>query len=115
MNAVHLIGRTTKEIKIEQKGETSYAIFTLAVYRSKTDTDYIDCVVFNKTAEYLQTYVKKGEKVAVTGSIATRIYKDKNGTKRKGVEVQVSRVEPLNFTKKEDSEEDSGESNIDAE
>lgn len=115
MNAVHLIGRTTAEINTITKGDTTYARFTLAVYRKNDITDFIDCVAFGKNAEYLHKNVKKGEKVGLSGILATNNFTDKNGIKRKSVEVHVSHAEALFFQKSEEQETISEEASAEEE
>ena len=90
MNLVCLIGRLTKdpELKTTQSGK-SVCSFSLAVDGVK-DTDFIDCVAWNKTAENLAKFKKKGEQIAITGRLTTRNYEDRNGNKRKAVEVTVN-------------------------
>jgi len=86
MNSVSLLGRLTKapEIRYTQ-GDNPMAIasFTLAVDRrfKKDTTDFIRCKAFGKTAETIEKYVKQGMKIAVTGSIQTGDYTDKDGKK----------------------------------
>lgn len=85
MNSVHLIGRFTKDPEISTSGETTVARFTLAVDRrySKGDerTDFINCMAFNKKAEFLQKYFKKGMKIATEGEWRTGSYTNKDGQK----------------------------------
>ena len=90
MNLVCLIGRLTKdpELKTTQSGK-SVCSFSLAVDGVK-DTDFINCVAWNKTAENLAKFKKKGEQIAITGRLTTRNYEDRNGNKRKAVEVTVN-------------------------
>ena len=87
MNVCVLLGRLTKdpELKTTQSGK-SVVTFSLAVDGFK-DTDFIDCVAWNATAENLAKFKKKGEQIALTGRITTRSYEDRNGNKRKAVEV----------------------------
>lgn len=81
MNKVCLIGRTTKEMELKQtQSGTNYIRFTLAVDRGKKredgtrETDFISCIVWSKTAEVMAKYVKKGDRVAITGRIQTGNY-----------------------------------------
>ena len=93
-NIVCLIGRLTKdpELKTTQSGK-SVCSFSLAVDGVKKDeTHFIDCVAWNKTAENLAKFKKKGEQIAVTGQLKTRTYEDRNGNKRKVVEVRTESV-----------------------
>ena len=90
MNAINLVGRLTAdpELKQTQSGK-SVCSFTLAVSRPrvKDTTDFINCVVWNQSAEYLTTYGRKGNLVAVTGVLTSRKYDDKDGNHRTAFEV----------------------------
>ena len=97
MNNVTLSGRTTKEIETKTLDSgKKLANFTLAVDRRTKEgktADFIYCVAWGKTAEVLETYVRKGNMVGVIGSIQTRSYEDREGNKRKAVEILVDKVE----------------------
>ena len=87
MNKVILIGRLIKDadIKASAAGMT-IARFTLAVDRrfkkdNEQTADFINCVAFSKTAEFLEKYGKKGTKFVVEGSIQTGSYTNKDGNK----------------------------------
>ena len=96
MNNVAITGRFTRdpEMRHTQSG-TDVANFTLAVDRpyskdQEQSADFIDCVAWKKTAEFICNYFGKGAKIEVTGRIATRNWEDKNGNKRKTTEVVVN-------------------------
>lgn len=99
LNNVSLMGRLTAapELKSTNTG-TAVTAFTLAVERAyakqgeQRQTDFIDCVAWRTTAEFITKYFQKGSMIAVTGSIQTRSYEDKNGNKRKAVEILVNSV-----------------------
>ena len=99
INNVVLMGRLTAapELKTTQSG-ISTVRFSVAVERrynkqgDERQTDFIDCVAWRQTAEFVSKYFNKGSMIAVIGSIQTRSYEDKNGNKRKAVEVQVDNV-----------------------
>ena len=99
INNVVLMGRLTAapELKSTTTG-TAVTAFTLAVERAYTkqgeqrQTDFIGCVAWRNTAEFITKYFQKGSMIAITGSIQTRNYEDKNGNKRKAVEILVSSV-----------------------
>ena len=101
MNTVVLIGRTTRDIELRRTGNgTAVASFTLAVNRDfKTndgqEADFIQCVAWKKTAELLEQYVHKGDRIAVNGSIRTRNYEDSHGRTVYVTEVLVNHVEFL--------------------
>lgn len=96
MNNVSLCGRLTDNPKIRYtaSGEKkAIANYTLAVYRSKEITDFINCVAFGKAAEFAEKYLEKGKQIALSGSIRTETYTDKNGIKRYPVTVWISNQE----------------------
>ena len=79
MNSIVLIGRMTKdpELKYTNNGKGNTR-FTLAVQRNKDETDFINCVAWEKTAENIAEYFKKGSQIAVQGAIRTGSY-EKDG------------------------------------
>ena len=88
MNKVILMGRLTRDAEIRySQGESSSVIarFTLAVdrrfHRNNEDqtADFISCVAFGKTAEFLEKFGKKGVKFALEGRIQTGSYTNKDG------------------------------------
>lgn len=107
MNSCVLIGRTTKDIELRRTGNgTAVASFTLAVNRDfKTqdgqEADFIQCVAWKKTAELLEQYVHKGDRIAVNGSIRTRNYEDSHGRTVYVTEVLVNHVEFLETKNRE--------------
>ena len=100
MNKVILIGRLTRDIELRytQKG-TARATFTLAVDRrfknqdGEKETDFINCVIWDKQAENAAKYVGKGSQVGVVGRIQTRSYEAKDGHKVYVTEVVVEEIE----------------------
>lgn len=96
MNKAILIGRLTKDPETRQ-GETTVSKFTLAVNRAyaKTSpsTDFISCVAFGKTAEFIDKYIKQGTKIAVEGHIQTGSYTNKEGAKVYTTDVVIDSVE----------------------
>lgn len=80
MNNVVLIGRMVRdpEVKYSQNGK-AVCRFTIAVDRQQEGADFISCVCFDRQAENLSRYIKKGRQIAVAGSIRTGSYEGKNG------------------------------------
>lgn len=109
MNTVVLVGRTTRDIELRRTGNgTAVANFTLAVNRDfKTqdgqEADFIQCVAWKKTAEILEQYVHKGDRIALNGSIRTRNYDDNYGKKVYVTEVLVNHVEFIETKNREHS------------
>lgn len=101
MNKVNLIGRLTKDPEVRySQGESPMAIarYTLAVERrfakkGEQNADFIPCISFGKTAEFVEKYFRKGMKVAVTGRIQTGSYTNKDGVKVYTTDVVVEEQE----------------------
>ena len=93
MNNIQLLGRITKdlELKTTTSGK-SVCSFDIAVTRkfNKEITDFIPCVAWDKTCETMCKFVKKGQLIAIDGSLYTRKYEDKNGNNRTAYEVNVN-------------------------
>ncbi len=94
LNNVVLMGRLTDTPELRKTtNDTSTTRFTIAVDRDFKDrdgnraTDFIDCVAWRQSADFVTSWFKKGQMIAVTGSIQVRNYDDKQGNKRKAVEV----------------------------
>ena len=102
MNKVFLIGTLTRDPELT---ETSSGIpvchFAIAVNRnyasgdSERQTDFFNCTAWRGQAETIARYTKKGNKVAVSGSIQLRNYEDNQGVKRTAVDIIVQDVEFL--------------------
>lgn len=103
MNKVILIGRMTKDPELNFAAGTGTAVarFTLAVTRpfKKDETDFINCIAFNKRAEAIAQYLTKGRQLAVTGSIRTGSYDAKDGTKRYTTDIVVDSFEFIGSNK----------------
>ena len=101
MNKVILMGRLVKnpEVRQDANGGISMARYTLAVDRMRTKkdedpcADFINCVVFGKSAEFTKNYLRKGTKIVVEGRIQTGSYTNKNGQKVYTTDVVVDRQE----------------------
>lgn len=99
MNSVTMIGRLTKEPELRRtQSGTACCSFSMAVKRPhvKDTTDFHDFVVW----QFLSQYGHKGDLVAVTGYLTTRGWQDKDGNKRKAIEVTCDNVELLSSKSK---------------
>ena len=99
MNVVMLLGRLTADPQLRQTQQgRSVASFSIAIDRNFTaqdgsrQTDFINCVAWRQSAEFVSKYFKKGDPIAVSGSIQTGQYQDKNGEKRTSTEVLVNQI-----------------------
>lgn len=105
LNNINIVGRLTKqpELRVASSG-ISIASFTLAVGRmARDEVDFIDCVAFRQSAEYLTQYGDKGRVVWVNGRLQSRDWEDKQGNRRRSWEIIVNN---LGFLGKGKSDED---------
>ena len=98
MNKVILLGRLTKDPEVRQGQTMTVTKFSLAVDRrikaeGQPSADFISCVAFGKTAEFIEKYFKKGSKMALEGRIQTGSYTNKDGQKVYTTDVVVDNVE----------------------
>ena len=102
MNKVFLIGNLTRDPELtETPSGVAVCHFAIAVNRNyssqdgERQTDFFNCTAWRGQAETIARYTKKGNKVAVTGSIQLRNYEDNQGVKRTAVDIIVQDVEFL--------------------
>ena len=97
INNVVLVGRLTKDVELRATPSgANVCNFTLAVddYNGKENIAYfVECVAWNKQAEFISNYCKKGHLVGVTGKLTTRSYDRKDGTKAYVTEVLCNNVQ----------------------
>lgn len=95
MNKVILMGRLTKDVEIRQTpNNLSVARFTIAVNRrfekdGGQQADFINCIAWRKTGEFIARYFQKGSMIAIVGSIQTRSWDGNDGKKQYATEVIV--------------------------
>ena len=96
-NGVHIMGRITRDLELRHtQSGTAVCQFCVAVTRSFKDangeyqSDFIDCVAWRNSAEFITKYFSKGAMIALDGELQTRNYTDKDGNKRKATELLVS-------------------------
>lgn len=95
-NQVTVIGRLTKDVDFRSaQSGTSVAKFTVACNGYKDTTDFLSCTAFNKTAEILNQYTRKGSRVAVSGRMHSYSYDKQDGSKAYITEISVSNVQLL--------------------
>ncbi len=99
LNQVALMGRLTADPELRHTpSNISVTTFTIAVNRSyvkqgaERQTDFIDIVAWRSTAEFICRYFRKGQMMALDGSIQTRTYTDKEGRNRKAFEILANNV-----------------------
>ena len=94
LNKIVIMGRLTRDPELRQtQSQIPVASFTLAVDRDfGEETDFIDCVAWRKTAEFVSNYFFKGKMAVVAGRLQIRKWEDKDGNKRKSAEVVADNV-----------------------
>ena len=96
INKVILMGRLTKDPELRYtNNKTPVCSFTIAVnngYGEKQQTDFINCVAWNKTAEFVTKYFTKGKMIIVIGRIATRSWETQDGKRAYATEVIANEV-----------------------
>lgn len=110
LNHITLMGRLTRDPELRRTNSgTAVASFTLAVDRDfgpkdggEKETDFIECVAWKNTAEFVSKYFSKGRMAVVSGRLQIRKWNDKDGNKRSTAEVVADNVY-FGDSKKEES------------
>lgn len=99
LNKIVIMGRLTRDPELRRtQGGTAVTSFTMAVDRDfksqsgEKETDFIDVVAWRNTGEFAAKYLAKGRMAAVEGRIQVRDWQDKDGNRRKSVEVVADNV-----------------------
>jgi len=93
MNIAILMGRMTRdpELRYTSNGK-AYTTFALAVQKTKDEAEFIDCVAWEKTAENIAEYFRKGNRILIQGRLNVSSY-EHNGEKRKFTRVLTNTFE----------------------
>ena len=99
LNISVLMGRLVADPELRHtSNDIAVTSFTIAVDRdyqkagADRQADFIDIVAWRSTAEFVCKYFRKGQLIAVKGSIQTHTYQDKDGNKRKAFEIVADKV-----------------------
>ena len=100
LNHITIMGRLVRDPELRRTGSgTAVASFTLAVDRDfgknengEKETDFIDCVAWRQTGEFVSKYFTKGRMAVVSGRLQIRPWTDKDGNKRRTAEVVADNV-----------------------
>ncbi|MDN6288871.1 MAG: single-stranded DNA-binding protein [Tetragenococcus koreensis] len=118
INIVTIVGRLTRDAELRYTGSgNAVASFTIAAERPYTnaqgerETDFINCVVWKKTAEALSNYTRKGSLIGITGRIQTRNYEGNDGKRVYVTEVVAESVKFLEPKKTNERHSESSEGN----
>jgi len=104
MNNCSFVGRITTAPEVKDNGTSKLLKFSIAVKRNKEKTDFINCVAWNKSAEYLQNYCKKGDMLSVAGRLEQSTYTDNDNNKKTSYEICANTVQIIPTGKKEYTE-----------
>ena len=120
MNKIILVGRLTKDPEVRTTSAGFNTVnFTVAVNRNfknkdgNYDADFLPCVAFRQTADFISKFFKKGNMISLEGRVQTRNYDAQDGTKRYVTEVVVDNVEFVGG-KNESSNSSSADAFVDA-
>ena len=114
LNHIALMGRMVKDPELKQtQSGVSVCNFTIAVDRDYKNgdekvADFVDCVVWRNSADFVSKYMKKGRMVVVSGSLQSRKWQDKEGNNRTSWEVQAQNVYFADSKKDGDSSSSGG-------
>lgn len=95
LNQINIMGRLTKNPELRYTGTSvPVASFTVAVERDigEKKTDFINCVAWRQTGEFIAKHFEKGSMIAVTGRLQMRDWEDRDGNKRTSAEIMVDRA-----------------------
>ena len=99
LNYIVIMGRMTRDPELRRtQNDKTVASFTLAVDRDYNapgedkQTDFIDVVAWNKTAEFVQKYFSKGQMAIAEGRLQLRDWTDKDGNKRRSAEINAEHI-----------------------
>jgi single-strand DNA-binding protein len=99
LNNITIMGRLTRDPELRRTGSgTAVTSFTVAVDRDfkadngEKETDFIDCVAWRQTGEFVSKYFTKGRMAVVSGRLQIRSWNDKDGNKRRTAEVVADNV-----------------------
>lgn len=95
MNNITVMGRLVAEPTSKEVNDSTIVNFAVAVSRgdAKRTTDFLDCVAFGKTGEFIFNNFRKGQMITFSGSVQTHSYDDKDGRRRKAYQITAERAE----------------------
>lgn len=110
LNVVAIMGRLAADPQMRQtQAGKSVCSFRIACDRGRKDangqnqTDWLDVVAWDKTADFVSHYFPKGSMIAVTGRLQSRKYQDKNGNNRTAIEIVANQVSFCGEKKQQDT------------
>ena len=104
MNQVILTGNLTKDVTLKTTNNGKIATFTLA-HNKGEKANYFDCITFDKRAELVDMYCKKGSKLLIRGELTQDVWQAQDGSNRSAIRILVNEVEFLSKKEATDPEE----------
>jgi len=117
MNKTMLIGNLVRDAEVRFAGETQITSFSIAVSRKfkkegQPDVDFINCIAFGKTGEFISNYFTKGSRIGIVGRLQVSSW-ETEGKKHYKTEVVVEEAEFVERKTKDNPTQDSGFSQVD--
>lgn len=107
LNVVTLVGRLTREVQYfaGKEEKKSVAVFSIAFSQGIEETGFIDCKAFGKSADLINEWLVKGDKIGLSGSLHQRKFERKDGSKSSTIEIHVESIEFLDLLKQAEDPE----------
>jgi len=103
MNRIIISGRLTRDPERRESGSglivTNFSVAVNRPFAKEKTVDYMDCVAFRKSAEFISKWFSKGKPILIEGHLQSRDWEDKNGNKRRSWEVIVDQAEFYSTTR----------------
>ena len=115
LNKTIIIGRLTRDLELRKTNEGKSVLnFSVAVNRqyNKEQTDFINCIAWEQTADFMSKYLNKGALISVEGRIQTGSYEGTDGKKVYTTDVIAERVQALESRSQREGQTNTNESNV---
>ena len=115
MNSVNLIGRLADSPDVrygKKKDDTTWGRFPLAIQMGENDVHYFQIVCFNNTAEFLEKYFAKGDRIGISGYLRQNVYEDNDGVTQYKVEIIATRIEFADGQREQNEDEEEEDFNV---
>ena len=106
MNSLQILGRLTRDPEIKNANGKSVCQFAIAVNRNKEEADFFECVAWEKTAETISQYVKKGQRILIDGRLQQDRWKDQqSGENRSTVKIILNRFDFIEAAEQQNAQQ----------
>ncbi|HCD73291.1 MAG TPA: hypothetical protein DEQ48_03575 [Helicobacter sp.] len=115
MNSVNILGRLSSDVEFIDKGDFKVAKFNLAhtkkLGKDKQETLFIGCVAFNKMAEVVNTYFKKGERILINGELKQETWQDSQGNAKSTYKIHILSLDFIETKGQSDNQKSNAKQN----